>query len=82
MKNPKQLYRGIFNYKHSLHILYCYATTERGAWKNFCFTLSKKHQVDVWHVMNIFKGDRDNFKIEEVKNVEVRLVHESNRGFV
>jgi len=54
MKNPKQLYRGIFNYKHSLHILYCYATTERGAWSKFMFQLAKKHLVEVGWVMNMF----------------------------
>jgi len=68
MKNPKQLYRGIFNYKHSLHILYCYATTERGAWSKFMFQLAKKHLVEVGWVMNMFNGDQDNYSIEPIKD--------------
>ena len=65
-KKQKTRYKGSFNYRHSIHILYCYATSERSAWKNFCFTLSKKHEVAVWYVMQLFSGWKDNFSIERV----------------
>ena len=66
MKNTKPIkikWKGQFNYKHSLHILYCYASTERGAWKNMCFQLAKKHGVEVGWVMGLFDGKSDNFQI-------------------
>lgn len=65
-KPQKIKWRGVFNYRHSIHILYCYATTERGAWRNFCKRLADKHLVDVGVTMAMFNGD--NYKIEkEVK---------------
>ena len=67
-KLPKQCYKGVFNYRHSVYILYCYAVSERKAYTNFCSQLAKKHDVAVWHVMSIF-NDKGNYRIErEVKN--------------
>ena len=69
-KKITQLYRGRFNYRHEVHILYCYATTERGAWSRFCHRLADKHLVEPRFVMGIFDGKSNNYKIEkEIKNV-------------
>lgn len=65
-KASKVLWKGVFNYRHSLHVLYCYAVSERAAWRNMCYQLASKHLVDVGIVMTMFNGD--NYKIEkEVK---------------
>ena len=77
MENPgktkpqKIKYRGVFNMKHQVHILYTYATTERGAWRNFCKRLADKHLVDVYNVMNLFNGHHDNYSITIEKGKEV-----------
>ncbi len=68
VKPQKIRFRGQFNYAHSLHTRYCYATTERGAWKNFCFQLAKIHLVEVGWVMAMFNGNKDNFSIEKIVN--------------
>jgi len=66
-KQPKKCWQGVFNYTHSIHILYCYAVSERAAWRNFCKRLADKHLVDVAEVMTMFNGSTDNYliKIEE-----------------
>ena len=66
-KPLKLHWRGQFNYRHEVHILYSWATTERGAWRNFCYTLAKIHDIEVWFVMSLFEGEYDNFSIERVK---------------
>lgn len=63
VKATKQLWKGVFNYAHSIHILYCYSTSERGAWRNFCYQLAKKHEIEVGWVMNMFGGCSDNHAI-------------------
>ncbi len=66
-EKPKPIkWRGVYNFKHQIHILYCYSTTERGAWRNMCYQLAKKHGVEVWHTMNMFNGEKSNFLIEKV----------------
>ena len=67
-KKLKARFKGVFNYRHSVWILYCYATTERGAWSKFMFQLAKKHLVEVGWVMNMFNGDQDNYSIEPIKD--------------
>lgn len=62
-KQQKVCYRGIFNFKHSIQILYCYASSERAAWRNFCKRLADKHLIDVGVVMGMFNGDKDNYSI-------------------
>ena len=62
-KTPKICFKGVFNYAHSIHILYCYSVSERGAWRNFCKRLADKHLVDVGVVMNMFGGEKDNYSI-------------------
>ena len=67
----KQCWRGVFNYRHSVYVLYCYAVSERKAYVNFCSQLAKKHEVAIWHVMSIFNG-KDNYRIErEVKKWKI-----------
>lgn len=72
VRNPKIRWKGVFNFKHQVHILYCFATTEQAAWRNMCHQLSKKHGVAVWHTMNLFRGQEDNYTIEEVKDDQVK----------
>ncbi len=59
----KKCFKGIFNFARELHILYAYAHTERQAWLTFCRRLAGKHEVHLIHVMSMFDGLKDNFKI-------------------
>lgn len=72
VSKPKARWKGSFNLKHQVHILYCYAASERAAWRNMCHQLSKKHGVGVWHTMSLFRGQEDNYKIEEVSDGKER----------
>ena len=62
-KKSKVRYRGVFNMSHSVHILYCFAVSERKAYVNFCSQLAKKHGVEIVWVMAMFDGSKDNFSI-------------------
>ena len=66
----KQLWRGAFNYRQSVIVLYTYAYTERQAWLVFCRRLAKKHGVSLRTVMGLFDGTKDNYQI--TKEVEYR----------
>lgn len=74
----KDLYHGMFNYSHQSFILRTQAISERRAWMNFCHQLAKRHDVHVSHVMRMFNGDHDNFKIK--KEVEFTEVDDEEPG--
>ncbi len=59
----KHLWRGSFNYRQTVKILYTYACTEKQAWFILCKRLAKKDSVDPHVVMGLFDGSRDNFDI-------------------
>jgi hypothetical protein len=42
MKQEKQLYKGIINWRGELHTLYTHATTEKEAQRNLCEQLANK----------------------------------------
>jgi hypothetical protein len=59
----KKLFRGVFNYGHTVHVAYCYAFTERQAWVVFCRRIAKQDGVVPSVVMNTFDGSKDNYAI-------------------
>jgi len=63
MEKIKFLYRGRFNFAREVHTLRTRAYSERQAWLHFCRKLAKIHEVHVIHVMGLFDGSKDNYKI-------------------
>lgn len=62
-KNPKTLWRGLFNYSHEICIEYIHAFSPEQAKVIMCRRLAKKHEVHPSHVFALFDGSRDNFSI-------------------
>ncbi len=59
----KSLWRGCFNFRQSVKVMYAFAYTERQAWAVFCQRLAKRDGVHPSVVMGLFDGKRDNFEI-------------------
>ena len=57
----------MFNFSHEVSIEYCYAYTERQAWRVFCDRLANKHDVHISKVMGIFDGSKDNYSVKKEK---------------
>jgi hypothetical protein len=64
MGKLKSLWKGRFNFSREIHHLRTHAYSERQAWACFCNRLAKIHDVHPRHVMAVFDGSRDNFKIQ------------------
>ncbi len=64
VKKRLLLWIGTFNYSREVVIRYTMAVTWAGAKKNFIDQLAREHGVERRIVAMMFKGDKDNFKIE------------------
>ena len=65
-------FKGVFNYKREIYVLYTSATTEKRAWSNFCYQLARIRDDPIRYVKGHFSGQQDNFKItKEIEFVEV-----------
>ena len=69
----KQKWRGAFNYRRSVKVMYAYAFTKKQAWLVFCNRLAEKDGIDPRIVMGLFDGSLPNYDITiemEIKEVE------------
>lgn len=64
MVKYKHCWKGLFNFRHELKVLYCYAYTKEQARVVFCNRIAKGHGVHQSIVLNMFDGSKDNFRIE------------------
>jgi len=66
-KTRKILFKGTFNLRGEVHILYCHAYDCHQAWRLFCHQLARLAGKDSQWMMREFNGKKDNYKIEEEK---------------
>jgi hypothetical protein len=59
----KNLYKGEFNYKGQIFVLYKHAYTERQAFELFCRELAKTIGVVINTIRLEFNNSKDNYKI-------------------
>ena len=64
MKQPEQLWRGVFMYSHEMIIKFSHAPNERAAKMRMINQLAKEHGVHASVVFSIFDGSKDNYRIE------------------
>jgi len=72
MAKIKNLYRGAFNYRNSVNVLYAYAFSPEQARVIMCRRLAKRHGVHPAVVLSLF-GDGENYEI----TVELEIKEES-----
>ncbi len=59
----KNLWRGAFNLRQTVVILYRHAYSHKQAWLIMCRHMAKTDGVDLRVVMSLFDGSRDNYEI-------------------
>jgi hypothetical protein len=60
----KTKWRGVFNYRQTVKVLYNYAYSKEQARVKMCHRLAEKDGVHPSVVMVLFDGSKDNYKIE------------------
>ena len=61
----KHLWRGKFLYNQETYTIYAFAFSREQARVIMCRRLAKKHDVDLWIVLSLFKEGHNNFSIEK-----------------
>lgn len=72
-KRIKQHFRGVFNFRRKVIVLYAYAYTAKQARVNMCRRISKKDNVPLMSVLTHFTDDNQNYEITietEIKEKE------------
>ena len=63
--SSKKFWKGVFNYRCQMFVLYGWAVSEKKAWVEFCRRMAKQHGVNMGVVTVMFNGSSDNYRIEE-----------------
>lgn len=64
----KTLFRGVFNFKRELTVVYRAAYTRRQAWLIFCRVIARKQEISIGMVMNMFP-----YNDESVQNYQITV---------
>jgi len=68
----KSRFRGRFNYQGEIHVLYCFASSEKQAKLIFIKRLSKLLDRSPWSLSGLYSGYLDNFSVSlETEFVEI-----------
>jgi hypothetical protein len=59
------LYKGVFNYQHEVHTIYCHAASLLQAYRLFMRRLSKIYDCSVVRMIAYFDGSKDNYTIRK-----------------
>ena len=68
----KKKYIGEFNVYGQCFTLYTWASCSGKAYRNFVYQLNKKTELPVFQLYSIFNNTRDNLRITEERNVQIR----------
>jgi hypothetical protein len=64
-KKTKTFYKGVFNFRTEMDVMYSWAFSQNQAWAVFCRRISEKHLVPVQTVMDVFEHGKSNYSIKE-----------------
>lgn len=67
-KGKKILWRGVYNFSHSILVRYAWAFSLAQAHAVMCRRIAKEHGVGYQHVFSVFDGSKPNYEIKEERN--------------
>lgn len=68
--SKKLFYKGVFNLRCEMDVMYAWAYSQKQAWSIFCRRMADKHTVPIGTVMEIFEQGKENYRISIETNQE------------